>query len=854
MTTFAPWFERLTDFPAHAWQREVGEADVCRDRILRVPTGFGKTAGVVLPWLFHRVAKGNRAWPARLIFCLPMRVLVEQTERAIIEWLAKAGLHVPVVVLLGGRHESTWLERPDAPTIIVGTQDMLLSRALARGYGSSRGLWPMEMGTIHNDALWIFDEVQLMDVGLATSTQLHAFRTDDAASARGPLRRSFSWWMSATLQPRWLESVDFTRMGALAQVPSTRIGAELRDGGLWDVRKSLDVRPHASAPEEVASTALTEHRAGTTTLVIVNTVDRARKVEAALGKGKGAVEVRLVHSRFRGAERRGWDFLSRKAAVPEAGRIIVSTQVVEAGVDLSAASLVTDLAPWPSLVQRFGRCARYAGEAGRIVVVGAPPAEARKAAPYELEELAAAAEALARITSRTADVGPRTLENIEDEWLASERDFLERLYPYAPLHVLRRRDFDDLFDTTPDLSGADLDVSRYIRSGDERDVSVFWRSIENSHVRSLGRISAPSREELCPVPVAELRDVLTKDRPGFVHDYLSGDWRRVERIVPGMTVLLDAARGGYDIRRGWDPKSQVAVGSVEADGERDVAEETSASADDDGLSQYPWKTIATHGRETGQEAQQIARSLALGPSTTDVLELAGRWHDSGKAHRVFQDAIKIAVREESSRFERDLAKAPESAWRRPPYPERPGFRHELVSTLLLFEVLRRAAPDHPAVLGAQREVLAASGVVVTEVNPSERIEHLLASELAALSSDNFDLLAYLVCAHHGKVRTSWSSTPRDQEAEHGGIHGVCEGDHLDEVTLCDRSGARSTLPRSELSLACAAMGLNGRFGASWGERVAGLLSRYGPFGLAYLESLFRVADWRASRLDTPEHQ
>jgi CRISPR-associated endonuclease/helicase Cas3 len=49
--------------------------------------------------------------------------------------------------------------------------------------------------------------------------------------------------------------------------------------------------------------------------------------------------------------------------------------------------------------------------------------------------------------------------------------------PFA--HVIRRRDVVDLFDTTLDLGGMDLDVSRFIREGDERDVHVFWRDFDD---------------------------------------------------------------------------------------------------------------------------------------------------------------------------------------------------------------------------------------------------------------------------------------------------------------------------------------------------------------------------------------
>jgi CRISPR-associated endonuclease/helicase Cas3 len=46
--------------------------------ILRIPTGLGKTAGVVLAWMYKQIEQ-NPKTPRRLVYCLPMRTLVEQT-------------------------------------------------------------------------------------------------------------------------------------------------------------------------------------------------------------------------------------------------------------------------------------------------------------------------------------------------------------------------------------------------------------------------------------------------------------------------------------------------------------------------------------------------------------------------------------------------------------------------------------------------------------------------------------------------------------------------------------------------------------------------------------------------------
>jgi CRISPR-associated endonuclease/helicase Cas3 len=226
--------------------------------------------------------------------------------------------------------------------------------------------------------------------------------------------------MSATLQPRWLKTVD---RDELAEA-SLSIPAAERAGGLFDVRKPLVRDPESQGAEGIAACVRARHAAGTLTLVVVNRVTTALDVYDALaaaytdGKGtkkerrSNAPEVELVHSRFRGVERVRWAdrFLRRDAPLPDAGRIIVATQVIEAGVDISARTLVTELAPWSSLVQRFGRVARYDGESGCVVVVGSVPADAKAGAPYSVCELASADEGIGRLLAKEADGSPRTLE------------------------------------------------------------------------------------------------------------------------------------------------------------------------------------------------------------------------------------------------------------------------------------------------------------------------------------------------------------------------------------------------------------------------------------------------------------
>lgn len=94
---FAAWFEQATGHRPYPYQTRfaceqtssqqpsplAGEGRV-RGQLVDVPTGLGKTAMAVLGWLWRRrfADEGTRkATPRRLVYCLPMRVLVEQTYR-----------------------------------------------------------------------------------------------------------------------------------------------------------------------------------------------------------------------------------------------------------------------------------------------------------------------------------------------------------------------------------------------------------------------------------------------------------------------------------------------------------------------------------------------------------------------------------------------------------------------------------------------------------------------------------------------------------------------------------------------------------------------------------------------------
>ena len=862
---FTELFRRATGNPnPFPYQTQFANTDDLPE-LVHAPTGAGKTATAVLGWLWRYFFAGKPT-PRRLVYCLPMRVLVEQTRDEVWKWLKNLGLDekVKVHVLMGGEGAEEWDLHPEKPAILIGTQDMLLSRALNRGYGMGRFRWPMHYGLLNNDALWVLDEIQLMGTGLATSTQLQAFR-----EALGVYGTAKTIWMSATLLPRWLASVDYrNRIEPELQLtthcldPNTDYQADgLRER--WEAKKPIQRATllHPVEQEEeaeptvvlftadesahVAEFVKAKHQPGSLTLVIVNTVDRCRALFEAIralytprtrGKGRAAAqnapaptpELKLIHSRFRPQEREEWRSWLTAKELPALGRIIVSTQVVEAGVDLSARTLITELAPWPSLVQRFGRCNRrgeFTGKNGTgaaqvfwVDIPTAPTAKKSFAPPYTDDELNES-----RTRLRTLDdVGLKALTELFEELTGDERN---ALFPFDPPHVIRRKDFIDLFDTTPDLAGNDIDVSRFIRDGDEIDVQVFWRADVPPTKRELNAAEArqlsPKREELCTVKIGDFR-VFLDDHAAHRWDALASEWVDADEnaVYPGQVYWIATKEGGYDAQLGWNPNSDWSPGLWLRDSTMDAVLQTTEEPgyDTELLSLFGWQSIAEHTRDVLEALDTILKELNRSELPREALSVAVRWHDWGKAHSVFQDAIRdeadgAGKRPTDRAGKRDIAKAaPQEMWQR---YKRKHFRHELASALGVLTLLK-------------------SGQVP--------------STWAALDARLTNLALYLMASHHGKVRLSIRSMPDECTPKTFGAlfaRGVWEGDSLPSVDLGGDVGAPAvaTLDLSPMLLGS----VNGQ--PSWAERMLKLRdnAEFGPLKLAYLEALIRAADMRASK-------
>lgn len=890
MKSFEELFRKATNNKQTPFRYQTNLAE-CRNSpsLLEVPTGMGKTAAAVLSWIWRRRYAApdiRNETPRRLVYCLPMRVLVEQTRDCAVTWLHNLGLlggvaefkdeggknklkaydpwdgnddpaKIRVHLLMGGEVDRDWDMYPERDAILIGTQDMLLSRALNRGYALSRFRWPVQFGLLNNDCLWVMDEIQLMGNGLGTTTQLQAFRRLFTIAA--PVR---SLWMSATMHEDWLKTVDFDSVQDAPGEPQKfdpikdiEASAEMKNR--WEARKPIEkAKNNSSEIEKLAKEILCTHQQRSKTLVVMNTVKRARALHDALQANNPKAEPILIHSRFRPIDRK--DIIKQLSNKPgDDGVIIVSTQVIEAGVDISAQILFTELAPWPSMVQRFGRCNRLGkdNQVAFIYWIDVPTSNKNNMAPpYEMNDLNKARKILENLNPK--NVGPKALH---DNLIRNEINQLD-LYHYEHTRVIRQHDLHGLFATEPDLAGGFTDISNFIRNRErDSDVQVYWRSIQQQPDPNM---QAPHHDELCMVRFYELATFLGKKGYAWEWNYETGKWRKrfANEIRPGMTLLLALDQGGYNDNLGWtgDVKDKAT--------QHELSNHPQEFLFYDQPSQNDWYALIDHLRDAEIEAQDLIKLLGFDQimEGKSVIQ-AAKWHDIGKSINRWQNAVEryaLQLTEKSRNYlcdnqspdETELINKVISCVGQTPMVFAPWAKFPNIREIILRSVL----PDE-----SKKTMFR---VLYVPFRPNLR--HEAASALAAWhewlqKTDGWTALAvYLVACHHGKVRTVLRSTGQGDD-----VFGIRDGD-----TLPATYGWIPVEQSLDLSMknvgACGLWG-EGTFtikAPSWFGMIAELLGpelpddpdaktalpdkeprRLGPFRLAFFEALIRAVDVKASR-------
>lgn len=898
----------------------------CESRLISIPTGLGKTAAVILAWLWNRVSWRSPEWPRRLVYCLPMRTLVEQTAEEARKWIEnlKENEHIKgkaprVVILMGGedlnKEAKEWDLYPEEDAILIGTQDMLLSRALNRGYGMSRYRWPMHFGLLNNDCLWVLDETQLMGPGLWTSGQLDWMRNHRF----GVMKPCATWWMSATNSPVFLDTPD-RRKQNLTTLPVVEVGDDkhalsrlnpTRPLSFWkgpDAKAKKKGPPTPAFDEALAAAIHAEHSPGTLSLVVCNSVKAAQQLYRRLASDNTA----LLTSRFRRSDRE--DHTKRLLAFEEQrkahnkgsgddtlpnspGLICVSTQVVEAGVDISARRLWLEAAPWPSVLQRLGRLNRDGRADGKAKsFVFQWPKEAKKGkaqqiGPYEAKDIEVSLKLLtelAAIYKTEPSLGAKdAMEKLRNSFAAAMDAALKPKDEPFP----RAMDVHGLFSTEPDLFGGFTDVSPWVRGDDKNaDVSVFWREFDAK--KGPGKtedLSGPpfDAKEGCAVAIDRFRDLIGEKGRALVWDERSEKWQSTwaSEICPGMVVMLPRTAGGYSKSLGW-----TGAPSDKLD-ETDPPGRFSDTFDDDAATfeKGEWVTLETHLADAKAAATRITGPLQLEASIQTAVIAAAELHDIGKSHPVWQNALPRAGEQlqqlyakaryvfvlegkNSAAFRESTRRLIESADIKASFLLEETSKDKVPRQIwaVSSKILNTRARQLRSEIENQAKALKGRMRHFRPQKDGTYIRHEAASALAAWShyfagSPAWPgLTLFLIACHHGKVRTALYARGPDGE------------------DICGVPKADATLPWQggmPMDFTCASVGTGGEFSEDgltftpatpgWTALVTDLLGGWdalqqaptppyalrdvaeprllGPFALAYLESLICAADIQASQ-------
>ncbi len=403
-----------------------------------IPTGGGKTRAALVPFL-QSCAFNDGTLPQKAVYVTPMRVLATQFNQTCRDLLER-DLNPALVEPLRARYRPLGREglvsiqtgeTPDDPQfeslITACTIDQLLASALSVPYSVDGTRANINVGLLVS-AYLILDEPHLYPLTNDGKSCYGAFTTtiELLRQLKGLTRFVF---MSATLSRPLVERL------------SEWLDAEIIEASEEELSRLAEGRARAfyrAAAPLSAEQVIERHRR--CSLVVCNRVERAQELylqlDELIRQRAEAPRLLLLHSRFTDEDRHRQGEELHRLLGPAAWQeghyegenvIVVATQVIEVGLDISVETLHTELAPANSLIQRAGRCARFPHQQGQVFVY--PPATDEQGQPLTLPY--------------EADLCQRTWEALAEYdgqvmRFQEEHRLLDRVHCSADLQLLQR--------------------------------------------------------------------------------------------------------------------------------------------------------------------------------------------------------------------------------------------------------------------------------------------------------------------------------------------------------------------------------------------------------------------------------
>lgn len=290
-----------------------------------------------------------------------------------------------------------------ACAIIAATPDMYGSRALFRGYGSTKAARPRETALLAMDTVMVLDEAHMNRQLLHTTQRIAELQKREVNLGIPTLQV-----VETTATPS-TEDSESTTLGVDIEALDSPNDKELRKRvhshkelvlrpiDKWDgkpgnaatVNAAVDAIKDFLAHREAGEDSKEAHTVG----CIVNHVRTAISIKEALAKDLAKDEVQLLVGRMRPSDLEKLQNKHRELFTTEGDKsvkVVVATQTLEVGIDVDFADLVTELAPASSLAQRFGRVNRLGHrDDSKVVVIEPASGDSVKkdAPPYRAVDL-----------------------------------------------------------------------------------------------------------------------------------------------------------------------------------------------------------------------------------------------------------------------------------------------------------------------------------------------------------------------------------------------------------------------------------------------------------------------------------